>query len=156
MPGPTAKPTVGLGATPVPGTARGPARTRPVRFYRSHAAARPLPWRYDVPLPPVPERVGRNLFVVPTIMSMVPLPLAFAYAAEVSPLGLPRTDILVAGVVCVPLLFGAVLWLVNVRMNAMRKRELDRRLRAEGIDPTEMSGVQVAFAPDRERCPARA
>jgi hypothetical protein len=107
-------------------------------------------FRYDVPLPAVPERPRRNPFVAPTIVSMVALPLAFAYAAEASPLGVPREVVLAAGVLGVPLLYGAVLWFVNAWVNAQRKRELDRRLRAEGINPAELSGVLVAFAPDRE------
>ena len=109
-----------------------------------------LPLRYNVPLPPIPERPRRNPFGVPTIVLMVALPLAFAFASEAVPAGQPRTIVLMAGLVGVPLLWGAVLRCVNVRMNGGWKRELDRELRAEGIEPNELSGVLVAFAPDRE------
>src|SRR5581483_11059749 len=52
------------------------------------------PSRYEVSLPPIPERPGRDPFAVATIVSMVALPLAFAYAAEASPPGAARAVVL--------------------------------------------------------------
>jgi hypothetical protein len=108
------------------------------------------PARYDVPLPPVLERPVPNPAVAATVVAMVALPLAFAYAATACPPGAARAAVIAAGVPGVPLLYGAVLWLVRVRRDAAADRALSRTLQAEGVDPVALSGVLVAFAPDAE------
>jgi hypothetical protein len=108
------------------------------------------PSRYAVPLPPVPEPPTRRPFAAAALVSMVALPLAFAHAAELSPPGVLRAVVLAAGVLGVPFLYGAVLWFVNRRRNSAGERELCDRLRADSIDPAALSGLLVAFAPDRE------
>ncbi|HEX4589497.1 MAG TPA: hypothetical protein VH120_06185 [Gemmataceae bacterium] len=108
------------------------------------------PSRYDVPLPPVPERPERKTISAIANALMVGLPLAFAHGAEASPPGAPRTAVLAAGVVGGPLLYWVVLRLIVGRKNAANGRALRGQLRAEGIDLSAWTAVLVGFAPDRE------
>jgi hypothetical protein len=108
------------------------------------------PSRYDVPLPHITNRPDRKVFSAIAVALMLALPLAFAHAAEASPPGVSRAAVLAAGVIGVPLLYWLMLGLILGGKNAANGRELRTQLRAEGGEPAALSGVLVAFAPDRE------
>lgn len=116
------------------------------------------PSRYLAPPPIAPKPDGRtpeesHRYTTSSLLTIglwVGLPLAFAHLAELCSPGVQRAAVLAAGCLGVPLVFCAVMSLFVGRKNAADRRKLHGRLRAEGIDPTELSGVLVSFAPDRE------
>jgi hypothetical protein len=101
-------------------------------------------------MPQVAETPGGNPGNALIFMSLVGLPLAFACAAEACPPGVLRMVVLAAGIIGVPLLYAVGLWFIKNRRNTAWGRELRGRLRAEGVDADALSGIPVAFAPDRE------